>query len=122
MTGDEGFLVVTADKLKLILAVLLVAGGIGGFYYFGDKPDLIRVAVVLLGAVLAVVIAATTATGRGTWEFFKGARTELRKVVWPVRKETMQITLVVFVMVILVAIYMWVIDWGLHRVVRVVTG
>ncbi len=34
----------------------------------------------------------------------------------------MQITLVVFVMVILVAVYMWVIDWGLHQVVRVVTG
>jgi preprotein translocase subunit SecE len=113
---------VTADKLKLILAVLLVAGGIGGFYYFGDKPDLIRVAVVLLGAVLAVLIAATTATGRSTWEFFKGSRMELRKVVWPARKETMQITLVVVVMVILVAVYMWVIDWGLHRVVRVVTG
>ena len=112
----------TADKLKLILAVLLVAGGIGGFYYFSDKPDLIRVAVVLLGGVLAVAIAATTATGRSVWEFIKGARLELRKVVWPVRKETMQITLVVFVMVILVAVYMWVIDWGLHRIVKVVTG
>jgi preprotein translocase subunit SecE len=113
---------VTADKLKLILAVLLVAGGIGGFYYFGDKPDLIRVAVILLGAVLAVAIAATTAIGRSVWEFIKGARLELRKVVWPARKETMQITLVVVVMVILVAAYMWVIDWGLHRIVRVVTG
>ena len=112
----------TADKLKLILAVLLVAGGIGGFYYFGDKPDLVRMAVMLLGVVLAVAITATTATGRGIWEFFKGARLELRKVVWPVKKEAMQITLVVFVMVILVAVYMWVIDWGLHQVVRAVTG
>ena len=112
----------TADKLKLILAVLLVAGGIGGFYYFGDKPDLVRVALVLLGVVLAVAIAATTAVGRSTWEFFKGSRLELRKVVWPARKETMQITLVVFVMVIIVAVYMWVIDWGLHQIVRVVSG
>ncbi len=112
----------TADKLKLILAVLLVAGGIGGFYYFGDKPDLVRVAVVLLGGVLAVAIAATTALGRSTWEFFKGSRLELRKVIWPEKKETMQITLVVVVMVILVAVYMWVIDWGLHKIVRVVTG
>ena len=112
----------TADKLKLILAVLLVAGGIGGFYYFGDKPDWVRVALVLLGVVLAVAIAATTAVGRSTWEFFKGSRLELRKVVWPARKETMQITLVVFVMVIIVAVYMWVIDWGLHKIVRVVSG
>ena len=108
--------------MKLFLAVLLVAGGIGGFYYFGDKPDLVRVAIVLVTVALAVVITATTAVGRNAWEFFKGARLELRKVVWPQKKETMQITLVVFVMVIIVAFYMWVIDWGLHKIVRVITG
>jgi preprotein translocase subunit SecE len=68
------------------------------------------------------VFAAQTAVGRSAWEFFKGARLELRKVVWPARKETMQITLVVSVMVVLVAVYMWVIDWGLHKIVRAVTG
>jgi len=122
MTGIEGFLVVTADKLKLILAVLLVAGGIGGFYYFGDKPELIRWAILLAAVVLAVILAAPTATGRNTWGFIKGSRVELRKVVWPARKETMQVTVVVFVMVVLVAVYMWMIDWGLHEIVRVVTG
>jgi preprotein translocase subunit SecE len=113
---------VTADKLKLILAVLLMAGGIGGFYYFGDKPDLVRVTIMLAAAALAITVTAVTAQGRSAWEFFKGARLELRKVIWPARKETMQITLIVFVMVILVAIYMWIIDWGLHKIVRVVTG
>ncbi len=112
----------TADKLKLILAVLIVAGGIGGFYYFDDKPDLVQVAVILAAAVLAVIVVAQTEFGRSAWEFAKGARLELRKVVWPARKETMQVTLIVFVMVILVAVYMWVIDWGLHKIVRVVTG
>jgi preprotein translocase subunit SecE len=113
---------VTADKLKLILAVLIVAGGIGGFYYFDDKPDLVQVAIILAAAVLAVVVVAPTEFGRSAWEFAKGARLELRKVVWPARKETMQVTLIVFVMVILVAVYMWAIDWGLHKIVRVVTG
>jgi len=112
---------VTADKLKLILAVLLLAGGIGGFYYFGDKTDLVRVTIILAAAALAITVTAVTAQGRSAWEFFKGARLELRKVIWPARKETMQITLIVFVMVILVAIYMWIIDWGLHKIVRVVT-
>ena len=110
------------DKLKLSLAVLLVAGGIGGFYYLSDKPDLVRALVILLSIAAAVAVTATTEIGRRTWEFLKGARLELRKVVWPEKKETMQLTLVVFVMVILVAIYMWVVDWGLHKIVRVVTG
>jgi len=113
---------VSADKLKLILAVLIVIGGIGGFYYFGDKPDLIRVAIMLASAVVAVIVVAPTEFGRSAWEFIKGARLELRKVVWPEKKETMQVSLIVFVLVILVAIYMWVIDWGLHKLVRVVTG
>jgi preprotein translocase subunit SecE len=113
---------VTADKLKLTLAVLLVAGGIGGFYYFGDRPELLRWAILLAAAALALILAAPTAAGRNTWEFIKGSRLELRKVVWPSRKETMQVTLVVFIMVVLVAIYMWMIDWGLHKIVQVVTG
>ncbi|MHB8534496.1 MAG: preprotein translocase subunit SecE [Sulfuricaulis sp.] len=112
----------TADKLKLFLAVLLLAGGITGFYYFGDKPEALRVAMILAAVVLALIAIATTAFGRSAWEFFKGARTELRKVVWPEKKETMQITLVVFVMVVLVAVYMWMIDWGLHEIVKVITG
>ena len=112
----------TADKLKLILAVLIVIGGIGGFYYFGDKPDLIRVAVMLAAAIVAVIFAAQTEFGRNVWEFTKGSRLELRKVVWPTRKETMQVTLIVVVMVLLVSIYMWAIDLGLHKIVRAVTG
>ena len=112
----------TADKLKLVLAVLVVASGIGGFYYFGDKSDLIRLAVLLVSVMIAVVVVANTAVGRGTWEFAKGSRMEIRKVVWPTNKETMQVTLVVVAMVVLVAIYMWAIDWSLHKIVRVITG
>mgnify|MGYP001578546841 CR=1 FL=1 len=112
----------TADKLKLVLAMLLVAGGIGGFYYFGDKSDLIRLAVLLVAVMIAVVLAANTAAGHSAWEFTKGARMEIRKVVWPTNKETMQVTLVVVAMVVLVAIYMWAIDWGLHKIVRIITG
>jgi preprotein translocase subunit SecE len=113
---------VTADRLKLILAMLFVGGGIGGFYYFGDKSDLIRLGVLLASMAIAIAMAATTAAGRGAWEFAKGSRMEIRKVVWPTNKETMQVTLVVVAMVVLVAVYMWAIDWGLHKIVRVITG
>jgi preprotein translocase subunit SecE len=111
-----------ADKLKLALAVLLVLGGIGGFYYFGDKPEIVQWGVLLAGFAAAALVAGFTAPGRAVWEFAKGARAELRKVVWPTRKETMQMTLVVFAMVVLIAVFIWVLDWVLHKTLTVITG
>lgn len=111
-----------ADKLKLTLAMLVVIIGIGGFYYLGDKPDLIRLATLLAAAAVAVVVAMQSAAGRDAWEFAKGARMELRKVVWPARRETMQMTLVVFVLVILVALFLWAVDWALLKLLQAVTG
>jgi preprotein translocase subunit SecE len=67
-------------------------------------------------------VAATTAQGKAAWEFAADARVELRKVVWPTRKETVQMTLVVVVMVIVVAIFLWIVDWGLIKAVQALTG
>jgi len=111
-----------ADKLKILAAVLILAIGIAGFYYFGDKPDWMRLLMVLGAAALAVLVALQTALGRSAWEFAKISRQELRKVVWPTRKETMQVTLVVFGLVVLVALFLWVVDWGLLRIMKVITG
>lgn len=111
-----------ADKIRLALAALILAIGIGGFYYYGDQPDFVRVLMVLGAAGLAVVVGAQTETGRRLWEFGKAARGELRKVVWPGNKETVQMTLVVFAMVVLVALFLWAVDWGLLRMVRALTG
>ena len=112
----------TADRIKLVAAVLALAAGIGGYYYLGDQTLLVRV-LVLLGAVaVTVVIAMQSEPGRAAWEFTKEARQELRKVVWPTRKETTQMTLVVVAMVILVSLFLWVVDWGLLAAVKALTG
>ncbi len=111
-----------ADKLKLALSILILAGGIGAFYYFGDRPAIVQWGVLLAGIGVAVGVAALTAPGRAAWEFSKAARVELRKVVWPTRKETMQMTLVVFAMVVLIAVFIWVLDWALHKTITVITG
>ncbi len=112
----------TADKIKLIAAVLILAIGIGGFYYFGDQSMWVRVLAVLAGAGLAAVVASQAAAGKAFWEFAQGARAELRKVVWPTRKETTQVTLIVIAMVIMVALFLWVVDWGLLKIVKALTG
>jgi preprotein translocase subunit SecE len=111
-----------ADRIKIALAVLLLAAGLVGFYYFGEQPAIVRVLMVLGGAAVAVVVGLSTALGRQLWEFTKAARGELRKVVWPSNKETMQVTLVVFAMVVLVALFLWVVDWGLLKVMKALTG
>lgn len=106
------------DKLILAVSVLILGIGIGAFYYFADKPDLIRVASLLAAGIFAVAVAMQSAQGRAAWEFAKGSRVELRKVVWPTNKETMQMTLVVIVIVILIALFLWIVDWGLLKAVK----
>ena len=77
----------------------------------------------LLGAItVAVIIAATSGPGKTAWEFAKGSRVELRKVVWPSNKETVQVTLSVFVIVTLIALFLWGVDWILAQGVAALTS
>ena len=112
----------TADRIKLVVAVLALAAGIGGYYYLGDMSLLVRVLVLLGALAVTVVIGMQTEPGRAAWTFSKEARQELRKVVWPTRKETTQMTLVVVAMVILVSLFLWIVDWGLLAAVKALTG
>ncbi len=97
--------------------MLIVVVGIVGFYYFADQSELVRVLGVLVVAGLAVVVALQTEQGRTAREFGRGSLRELRQVVWPTRKETTQVTLVVVALVIVVALFLWVVDLGLQKAV-----
>ncbi len=110
------------DAAKWAAAVALAAGAIGGFYYFGEQPLVFRVPGLLAGAGVAFAILTTTARGRAVWAFGRGAKQEVRKVVWPTRRETLQTTLVVAVVVILVATFLWLMDLLLLWLVGMMTG
>ena len=112
----------TADRFKLVLAVLALVAGVVGYYYLGDKTLLVRVLVLLGALVVTVAVAMQTDLGRAAWGFGKEAQIELRKVVWPSRKETVQVTLMVVVLVIAVSIFLWFVDWGLLAAVKALTG
>ncbi|MEO6697695.1 MAG: preprotein translocase subunit SecE [Gammaproteobacteria bacterium] len=99
-----------ADKIKLLVAIALLLGAIVAFYYFADYSKLVRVLGLLATLGVAVVIALQTEVGRAGWGFAIESRNEMRRVVWPTRKETTQTTLVVFVVVIIVAIVLWLLD------------
>jgi len=112
----------TQDTLKWLVATVMLGAALMAFYYYGEESLLLRVVGLLIVVGAAAAIAFTTDKGRATWDFMREARTELRKVVWPTRKETTQTTLVVMGVVSVVAIFLWLVDGILSWVVRLLLG
>jgi preprotein translocase subunit SecE len=105
------------DKLKLTLAVLVLAAGIFGFYWYSTEPQLMRVGGLLAAVVIAVVLAAFTGLGLRTRHFLAESQFEMRKVVWPTRDETAKTTLIILVVVVILALLLGAIDLILKTVV-----
>jgi preprotein translocase subunit SecE len=97
----------SADKAKLVLAGTAVAAGVIGFYALAGQSTLLRAAALLGGLVLAVAFAWTSYHGRAFVGFAGESVKETKKVVWPTRREAMQITGVVFGFVLVMALFLW---------------
>ncbi|MCB1875549.1 MAG: preprotein translocase subunit SecE [Chromatiales bacterium] len=110
------------DTVKLGFAIAILLAAIFGFYYYSEHSTLLRVLGLLAAAGVAVFVALQTEIGRRFWGFIQESRAEVRKVVWPTRQETVQTTLIVIVMVILVGILLWLLDMFLVWAVRLLTG
>ncbi|MBZ2205976.1 preprotein translocase subunit SecE [Massilia soli] len=97
------------DKFKVALAVVAAIAGVVGFFYLKglNKPALMSTGALVAGLLLAVLILWMSATGRGFLNFAKEAVRETKKVVWPTRKEAMQITGIVFAFVVVMAMFLW---------------
>ena len=80
------------DKIKLIGAAALGLAGLFAFYFFAEQSLLMRTVGLLIIAGFVVYLVYLTNKGKRTASFFGDARTEVRKVVWPSRQETMQTT------------------------------
>ncbi len=103
-----------ADKIRLVLAALLLAAGVAGYYYFADSAAIVRLAAIAAGAAAAVAVAWFTAPGQQFLVFTKDAVTEVKKVVWPTRKESLQTAGIVFAFVVVMALFLWVSDKALE--------
>ena len=110
------------DTVKLFAAVAILVGGIAAFYLLDTYPAAVRWAIVLASLAAGFVVALQSVQGRTFWQFVQGSRVELRKVVWPTRQESLQTTLVVFVAILVMAVFFWVLDWILGAVTRALTG
>ena len=98
------------DTAKWSAVFVLVAIAVVGNSYFSDQSLLYRVLGIIALSAVAGMIALQTAKGIAFWDLVKGSRTEIRKVVWPTRQETVQTTLIVVAFVILVALLLWGLD------------
>jgi preprotein translocase subunit SecE len=111
-----------ADKVKIGLAALLVVAGLAGFYFFSGSPAIVRVLSVLLGLAAASGVLWTTAPGKQFYAYAHESYDETKKVVWPTRKETIQTTGIVFLFVVVMALFLWAVDSSLLWVVRKFLG
>jgi len=97
----------SSDKAKVALAICAVIAGVVGFYFLSDKSTVMRGGVLVAGLLVAIAFAWTSAAGREFIGFARESVRETKKVVWPTRKEAMQITAVVFGFVLVMAIFLW---------------
>ena len=99
-----------ADKIKLVLAALLLAAGIAGFYYLSESAAIVRLAASAAGAAAGIALAWFTGPRQEFVVFARDAVTEVKKVVWPTRKESLQTAGIVFAFVVVMAAFLWVSD------------
>jgi preprotein translocase subunit SecE len=97
----------SSDRLKVALAVCAVIAGVVGFYVLADKSSLVRAGALVLGLAVAIALAWTSTQGREFLSFASEAVRETKKVVWPTRKEALQITAIVFLFVLVMALFLW---------------
>ena len=105
-----------ADKAKLAVAALLLLGGIVAFYALGRSDLWLRVVALVALLALAIGLFFTSEPGKQLIGFGKESVKEVKKVVWPTRREALQNTAMVFAFVFLMALFLWITDKTLEFV------
>ena len=106
----------TADKAKLAAAVVLAVGAIVAFYLLSRPGAVVQWIALLVGLAAAVGVFAASEHGRQLLAFGRDAWREVKKVVWPTRKEAIQMTGYVFAFVVIMSIFLWLTDKTLEWV------
>jgi len=105
-----------ADKAKLAAAVALVIAALAGFYLLGKQGQIAQWGALVAGLVAAVVVFITSESGKEFVAFGRDSWKEVKKVVWPTRKEAIQMTLYVIAFCAIMAIFLWLTDKTLEWV------
>ncbi len=106
------------DTLLVSLGVILAVAGVLGFSLLTDLAIGLRLAVLAGGIGLGALVAWFSPSGKRLIAYAGQSWDELRRVVWPTRKETLNTTGIVMVFVFIMALFLFLIDriieWGLY--------
>ena len=105
-----------ADKARLGAAVALVIAGLAGFYLLGRQGAVAQWGALLLALAAAFVVFMTSESGKAFAAFGRDSWKEVKKVVWPNRKEAIQMAAYVFGFVVIMALFLWLTDKTLEWV------
>ena len=105
-----------ADKAKLAAAVALVIAAVAGFYLLGKQGQIAQWGALVVGLAAAFVVFMTSESGKEFVAFGRDSWKEVKKVVWPTRKEATQMTLYVIAFCAVMALFLWLTDKTLEWV------
>ncbi len=105
-----------ADKAKLAVAAVLVVAAVVAFYALGKQDLWLRVVALIVVMAAAVATFFTSEAGKQLIAYGRDSAKEVRKVVWPTRKEALQMTGYVFAFVFVMALFLWLTDKTLEWV------
>jgi preprotein translocase subunit SecE len=108
-----------AEKVRLVAAAVLLVAGLAGFYLLASQGALAQWGALAAGLVLALIAFFTAEAGKQLIAYGRDSWREVRKVVWPSRKEAIQTTLFVFAFAVTMAIFLWltdkILEWALYN-------
>jgi preprotein translocase subunit SecE len=110
------------EKAKLLVSALLLVAGIAGFYMLADQAMVLRILAVIVGFIAAIGVLSTSQQGKSGIGFVNASVAEAKRVVWPTRKETIQTTLAVFIMVVVMGVFLMLVDVGFAYMVQWIMG
>ena len=105
-----------ADKAKLGLAIALLLGSLVSFYLLAKQGQIAQWGALLACLAAAVAVFMSSELGKQFLAFGRDSVREVKKVVWPARKEAMQMTAYVFAFVVVMALFLWLTDKTLEWV------
>tara|TARA_E500000331_G_scaffold357814_1_gene421110 strand:+ start:78 stop:446 length:369 start_codon:yes stop_codon:yes gene_type:complete len=109
------------DRILLASASIVILSSIIFFQVLSEEEFFIRSSVLAIGILISLILAFKSLPGKNFISFFRDSIQEMRRVVWPTKKETFQTVLIVFVFVLLVSIFLWMADksfeWILYEIV-----